>query len=94
MVAPNHRVRTERTAFRPTPGGLVELMGVDRPIYLGAGPLRRGCSRQFYPQGADIKAGRQADLAPWGLASRLMRPGRRLPPFATYVEPYVGQEKG
>ena len=50
LVAPHHRVRTERTAFCPTPGGSVELMQEDRPIYLGAGPLRHACSRQFYPQ--------------------------------------------
>ena len=28
-----------------------------------------------------------------GVANRLMRPGRRLPPFATYIV-YIGREKG
>ena len=35
LVAPHHRVRTERTAFCPTPGGSVELIPGDRPVYFG-----------------------------------------------------------
>ena len=86
--------RSELPQFCPTPRGSVELMQEDRPIYLAAGPLRRGCSRQFSPQGADIKAGRQGPTwLPGGVASRLISPSHRLPPFSTYIE-YVGQEKG
>ena len=82
LVAPNHRVRTERTAFCPTPGGSVELMQEDRPIYLGAGPLPRGCSRQFYPQRADFKAGRQGPTwLPGGWRAGLSAPAAAYRPL-------------
>ena len=34
-VAPHHCDRTERTAICPTPGGSVELIRGDRPVYFG-----------------------------------------------------------
>ena len=87
-VAPHHCVRTERTAFHPTPGGSVSLWGGTAPSTSGRGPARLGCGLdQFSPQRADIRAGRQGPTwLPGGVANRLIGPGRRLPPFATYLE--------
>ena len=87
LVAPNHRVRTERTAFCPTPGGSVELIQGDRPVYVG--PRSRSdvaVVLTIFPPGSRPRAGRQRPTwLPGGVASRLMCPGRRLPPFATYI---------
>ena len=80
--------RPHRTyRISPHPGGV-------GGAYAGGPPhLPRGrsaptwlFSTDFTPQGADIKAGRQGPTwLPGGLASRLIGPGRRLPPFATYM---------
>ena len=82
LVAPTAAFAPNVPHFAPPRGGLVELMGVDRPIYLGAGPLRRGCPRQFYPQGADVRAGRQGPT--WllgGWRAGLSAPAAAYPPL-------------
>ena len=82
-------LRSHRTyRICPTPGGSVSLSGGTAPSTSGRGPARLGCGLdQFSPQRADIRAGRQGPTwLPGGVANRLIGPGRRLPPFATYIE--------
>ena len=72
--------------FAPPRGGLVELMGSDRPIYCGAGLLRRGCPLTVLPPGSRSEGWpKRADMAPWWLASRAYGPRPPPTPFATYV---------
>ena len=82
LVAPNHRVRTERTAFSPTPGGSVELMQEDRPIYLGAGPLDVAVLDNFSPREPTSRLadkGRLGSLGGW--RAGLSAPAAAYPPL-------------
>ena len=83
LVAPHHRVRTERTAFCPTPGGSVELIQEDRPVYVGPRSAPTWlCSRQFSPQGADSRLadkGRLGSLGGW--RAGLCAPAAAYPPL-------------
>ena len=74
--------------FAPPRGGQWSLSRGTAPSTSGRGPLRRGCGLDsFPPREPTIKAGRQGPTwLPGGVANRLIGPGRRLPPFATYIE--------